>query len=443
MKIDKKEEKEILEKVLNSGKGFELTEQGKSLGFDEKKIQLIALNKKNMNSRVDSLSRIIEELKKEEYDYNNIKENFEEYKNKLVNLVEVYKDEPITKIKTSDIKDAVESYKKTMSEYDYDLLNKWVRAVVRINRGLDFNIKNRLNDGSVEELVCYNPKIKSLIDDDLNNYLSLNKLKLATILSVSSTSKKEYEDNIRKNYAEEEHYGSVEARMYEMKEKLEIATNTNIKINSTMQAYVDAYDFSRYGASYEDFYNMIVSFAYKEINDSQGYVWNSITDLINEKEGEIIEKIIKENEDNYYLKEISVTRIIDGIKYSAYSNTLKDCEGINIEEEWKKDGNLHRAGNLPAKKKISHHHIPEETYLDSAYEQYWFEGKKISHVNTTYEEILSKKSLAERQSIGYDVDEDEEEDENIQYSIDKNDIVKRVKEYINSKSKLKVTSNII
>ena len=83
---------------------------------------------------------------------------------------------------------------------------------------------------------------------------------------------------------------------------------------------------------------------------------------------------------------------------------VSDCEGSVSRDEWlNAEGQRHRDDG-PAYSYSAYHRIPEETHLDDSYEEFWINGVKTAHLDRTYSDILQSKSLAERQSIGVDVD---------------------------------------
>jgi hypothetical protein len=83
---------------------------------------------------------------------------------------------------------------------------------------------------------------------------------------------------------------------------------------------------------------------------------------------------------------------------------VSDDEGFNTSVEYLNAAGQRHREDGPAYRYTSKHNIPEETYLDESYEEFWRDGVKLKTVDHTYEDILQYKSLAERQSIGVDVD---------------------------------------
>jgi hypothetical protein len=105
--------------------------------------------------------------------------------------------------------------------------------------------------------------------------------------------------------------------------------------------------------------------------------------------------------DFYYSRKM-VRQIGDDVYELAYSKH-RDCESHGNTEIWKKNGKLHRYGGFPAHVEYFDPHIPEEAYLSNDIESFYIDGNHIEMSDKTYDSIMSKKSLAVRQSIGYDV----------------------------------------
>ena len=406
--MTREEELKELELALSNGYGFENTKIGKELGFKESDLKLYAFNQKQSFARI--LDDIHDIFKKEECYYDEIKENFDQYKKDLVNFIEEQKGQSINGvIRTSEIKKSLEFYKENASEYDYNARKKSTLTVLDILRGNDFDIENKFRSG-VLTLLTDNHRLEKLLTDDLRFYVTENKLDLKKILNVKKQSASQYaqnEMNEELNY----HYANQESHYNKIKENL--ASATNIDIPNKLKAYVDNFKFESIYSTYEAFYKMMVNFSIDQVELSLEGEWNSLTELKNDKRGELISDVFEEKrdvDDGYYEYTEKVSVKIDDDIFSVERNYLKDIEGKLETEKWTKNGEFHRAGGLPAKINIQHHFIPSETYLDDASNEYWTNGVLTSVVDTTYSDILSNKSLAERQSIGCDVEDGLDED---------------------------------
>lgn len=403
--MTKQNELKKLEEALADGKSFESTTQGRDLDFDSEAIKLYAFNAKQyVTSNLRELKRV---LQREEDLYNDINESPLYHQKKLVDFIESQKGESINgKIKTSDIKYSLESYKKTAQEREYNNKHLYIKTILDVMRKKDFNIVDRFNS-DIDGLIGNNLEVKNQLTDDLKHYITANKINLVDTLNIEPTSLKESanrEINAELNY----HYANDEAIDIEIQDKLK--KQTKVSLSKEIECFVKKFNFHTISSTYEEFHKMMVSFAIEDVKESMKGEWNSISDFINSKDGELLahEKNSDHDVDDHcFTSSETATRKIEDDVYTISRNTLKDCEGENIKEEWRKNGEFHRAGNLPAIISKNHHFIPEETHLDRAEKDYWLNGENISTQDTTYEDILSKKSLAERQSIGYDVDEGE------------------------------------
>lgn len=418
---------EMLNEVLKEGEGFEGTEQGKKLGFNEELIKRHAFNSKCYF--IDNLKSLKIAIESEEDLFNKIKESFDENKIKMVEFIEKHKGTSIQKIKTSDIKNALEIFKEGADDVHYDSTHIWVKTFLDVARNKEFDIVGRFSADS-KTIVGENRKAQKIMTKDLARYIDENKLDLSEILSIHSQTLEERfinSMNRENNY----HYANEAAERNKLEKDLANATKPNFR--PELKTYIDAFNFESRNVTYDDFYKMMVHFAIKDNDLGNGRQWDTWEEFKNSKEGELIEhQKINEKEDDYRKNRDYIVRKIGDDHYSVLVETISDAEGKNHVEKWFKNGEIHRDGNKPAKTKISHHYIPSETYLDEATEEYWIDGEMLHYKDITYDAVLSKKSLAERQSIGYDVDDPSDYDEELEEefpSSKKDYIIKEVEKY--------------
>lgn len=421
-------EKEKLKNALENGTGFEDTKEGKKLGFKEDEIKLHVLMKKN--DFVQPLKGIRRELEKEEYEFNHIKENLEENQDEIREFVRENLNIPKpSTIRTSEVKKALKEYSNKATEAEYRRKYIWLKACVSIMRGEKFGIEERLNS-DVKTIIGNNQKVAEYMTEELAELISKRDLDLADILSVSPIKTTLEYDNRQMQAELDYHYANEAAADNDIKEGLEEATRINFPVE--LKTYIEAFDFRYRNNSYEDFHKMMTKFALENRLVEIEPKWGSWEALKNDSEGELLESQNEREEDDDYHKHVKyAARKIGEDVFSVKIESTGDCEGRNYSEVWCKNGEKHRSGGLPAVKKYSHHLIPEETHLDSAEQQFWKDGE-MQYVNdTVYEDVLVNKSLAERQSVGCDVDEDSENqsfEEEISYSQQKY-IEKKVNKY--------------
>lgn len=394
------ENKELHEALAN-GEGFENTEEGKRIGFNEKLIDLHAFNLKH--TFVEDLIKLQTMIENEEFLYNNIKDDLEESKKTMADFIRKEKGISITSIKTSDLADSLELYKKRKEKRLYNSKHLYVKTFIDVMRGKKFNIVDRFSS-DFDNLLGENLEARHHVSKDFERYIRENNLKLCDVLSIYPKTAEEainHSMDRELNY----HYANEAAKRNEIEEKLN--QQTKIPFSKELSIHIEAFDFRIRKAKYEDFYKMMVGFAINDKNVLTQKNWATLDELKNYNEGELLfNERENEHEEDYIKTHHKVGRKIGEDVFIGEINTIEDCEGKNYSEKWYKNGVLHRLGDFPASKTYSHHKIPEETHLDKATEAFWLEGERLFSRDTTYDEILSKKSLAERQSIGYDVDDD-------------------------------------
>lgn len=421
-------EKEKLKNALENGTGFEDTKEGKKLGFKEDEIKLYVLMKKN--NFLHPLKGIRRALEKEEYEFNCIKENLEENQEEIREFVKENLNIPKpSTIRTSEVRKALMEYSSKATEPEYRRKYVWLKNCISIMRSEEFGIEERLNS-DVKTIIGNNQKVAEYMTEELAELISKRDLDLADILSVSPIKTTLEYDNRQMQAELNYHYANEAAADDDIKEGLEEATRINFPVE--LKTYIEAFDFRYRKNSYEDFHKMLTKFALENRLVEIEPKWESWEALKNDSEGELLEsQNERKKEEDYYENVKYVVRKIGEDVYSAKIKLSGDCEGENYSEVWYKNGEKHRTGGLPAVKTYSRHKILEETHMDDASQEFWKDGE-MQYVNdTTYEDVLVKKPLAARQSIGCDVDEDSENqsfEEEISYSQQKY-IEKKVNKY--------------
>lgn len=416
-----------LEEALERGKGFENTKLGKEIGFNEDKIKLETFNSKN--DFLIELKELVSEIRSEEDLHNDLKENFNYNISKLIDFIEFQTGSKIQNnvIKTSDVKRSLEIYKDNVNDervYENKLL--WSKTLLEVMRGKDFDIIKRFSS-DVDTLVSDNPFAKKKVSPDLRKYIEANNLNLVEIFSITPTS---LDEKIKESMNDElnYHYANEEAKNNTLKEALKEATKIDFSLE--LREYIKNFNLRHRDTGYKEFYDMMVCFAIEKTEEALEVSWDSINSLRDYPEGELLENSQdKQEQDDYKLDESFVVREIDGDIYTARVRSVKDREGSIYKETWTKNGEKHRNGSLPAVVSISHHYIPSETYLDDASKEYWKEGILKEVVDSTYDDVLSKKSLAERRYIGCDVDNDVDDYELVLDYERKEAIKNQVQEY--------------
>ena len=431
--MNKNNELKKLKTCLSKGSGFEDTNRGLELGFNNDIIMLYAENKKNNYSY--NLDKFRKKIEDEEALHYLIKENENYYKKELIEFIKSNGGViPEGKIKISEIEKALSVFeeKEMNSEHkdkkNYEQVYLHVKTILNVMRKNDFDIVKRFSS-NIDDLIGNNLAAKEFMTDSLRYSIEKSNLNLVDALSIEPAV---FNDN--DNYYSGDDFLTFEERdssRLEIEEKLD--AHFKIGIGKELLAYIDNFNFKERGLKSDLFHEMMVSIEIKKIqskkNKKSEMFWNSAEDFINSSIGElIVNESEKEDEDYCKTEKSFIVRQINEDFYKLKINSIEDCEGLNYKEEWFKNEDLHREGVLPALIERKHHYIPDETYLDNAYNQHWIEGEQISQVDRTYEDILSKKTLAERQSIGCDLDDDLSYEDDLPRSM-KETIKKEVKDY--------------
>ena len=370
--MTREEELKELELALSNGYGFENTKTGKELGFKEADLRLYAFNEKNFFAK--EIVKILEIFKNEEYLYNDMKKNIENYKKEILFFISNQTGQPINSvIKTSDIKKSLEILKENVDDLYFNQQNNKIIRFLDIMRDNNFDVFKKLLSSDLPTLTTKNENLEKILTNDLKYYLKENKLNIGVFLSVEKNNENIY-------------YSKIEE---------ELKKHTKIEIPKNLKIYVEKFDFSYKYSNYENFYKMMVDFSISEKNLLNEKIWKSLEDLRNDKDGEVllyqVDDDRDEEQDSYkYVQKVSVKIGDDVFDVDCYYT--QDEEGISDTEEWSKNGKLHRSGGLAAKYSINNNYIASESYLNRAVKEFWLEGEFISEVKTTYDDILMERS---------------------------------------------------
>jgi len=138
-------------------------------------------------------------------------------------------------------------------------------------------------------------------------------------------------------------------------------------------------------------------------------IWESVDAFINDSRGVLVKSFDEQEGDEYYnIHSRAYERHIGEDVYTVSVMDSYDEETSLYEEQWMKNGQLHREGDQPAHSKTHTHFIPTETYLDESFQHFYREGARDfdRDVDSTYEDVIAHKPLSVRQAFGYDLDDD-------------------------------------